>query len=353
LRIALTSGSTGSPLKVYLTNEALQFQWAVRWRHKARFGLRLGDKSLMFGPHLPVSIKQEEPPYWRHNQAINNSYIPVHILSPKTMPHVINWLNSEDFDYFTGYASAMYVLATFMVNSGKRLLNRPKYIVSGAETLLPTFRNTVKDVFGATVTDQYGMAEACGNFSQCEKGRYHQDFEFGICELLPIRGLEHTRLRKLVFTGLANQGMPFIRYDIGDYGILSEGPCKCGRLSVSLDGIDGRIADYVRTPEGRMIVGMGQVFRWTSGVNQTQIIQNKIDEIEVLIVPSNSYEWQADNELLERELRKRVGASLTINFRVVEKIPLQKNGKFRPVISNLVPISEGESALQLARREGL
>ena len=37
----LTSGTTGAPLAVFLTKEALQFQWAVWWRHRARFGLEL------------------------------------------------------------------------------------------------------------------------------------------------------------------------------------------------------------------------------------------------------------------------------------------------------------------------
>ena len=348
-----TSGTTGSPITVYLSSEGLQFQWAVRWRHKARFGLRLGDKSLMLGARLPVPIKQNKPPYWRHNRAINNTYLSTYLLTPETMPHVIDWLNSEDLDYYTGYPSAMYVLARFMKSSGNRLLNRPKYTVTGAETLLPVFEQTIQAVFGTMVTDQYGMAEACGNFSMCELGRFHLDSEFCIVELLPIKGLEHTRLRRLVFTGLTNPAMPFIRYDIGDYGIMAEGPCECGRQSLSIEAIDGRVDDYVRTPAGQMVIGLGQVLQWTSGVDQTQIIQNKINEVDFLIVPSRSYNKDRDQLILEKELRKRVGNSLKINFQVVDSIPLTKSGKYRAVESNLSPSSEGERQIQLATRSGI
>ena len=59
----------------------------------------------------------------------------------------------------------MYALAKLMEEKRLRLLNRPKYVVTGAEALLPAFEETIRRVFGVPVTEQYGMAEACGNLS--------------------------------------------------------------------------------------------------------------------------------------------------------------------------------------------
>ena len=45
----LTSGTTGTPLAIYQTKEGLALQWAIWWRHKARFGLTVEDRHLTFG----------------------------------------------------------------------------------------------------------------------------------------------------------------------------------------------------------------------------------------------------------------------------------------------------------------
>jgi phenylacetate-CoA ligase len=353
LHKGLTSGTSGTPLTVYLTREALQFQWAVWWRHRARFGLHLGDKFLMFGARLPVPVAQSKPPFWRYNRAINQVYLSTYHLTPESIPVVVEWLNTENFDFFTGYPSAMYALAKYMQANDLRLLNRPKYIVTGADALLTGFEKTIRQVFGVPVTEQYGMAEACGNLAKCEFGRFHLDFEFCILELLPIPGLEHTKFRKLVFTGLANPAMPFIRYDIGDYGVLADGTCPCGRRSLSLEAIDGRVEEFIRTPDGRLVMGMNQVFEWAPGVRETQVVQNVINEIEVRIVPGSEFDAQRDQHILERELRKRVGNAMRLKFEVVESIPRTRNGKFRAVVSNLEIKQGPEQELRSAVQEGV
>jgi phenylacetate-CoA ligase len=340
-----TSGTTGKPLTVHLTKEAYQFQWAVWWRHRARFGLRPGDKYLSFGARLPVAIEQTTPPFWRYNRMGNQVYLSTYHLSPKWIPDVVQWLNEEDFDFYTGYPSAMYALATQMKAQGLRLLNRPKHIATGADALLPPYEDAIRDVFGVNVTEQYGMTEACGNLSKCERGRFHLDFEFCILELLPIPGLEHTDLRKLVFTGLANPAMPFIRYDIGDYGRLAAGPCPCGRASLTLAAIEGRAEDFIQAPDGRLIMGMNQVFKYAAGISETQIVQDKIDEIEVRILPGHNFNQTQDIATLEKELRKRLGPDMKLNFSIVEQIARGPGGKFKAVINNLPIEHETEAHL--------
>lgn len=352
LRVSLTSGTTGSPLRVYLAPAALRFQWAVWWRHRARFGLRLGDKFLMFGARLPVPAEQTEPPFWRHNRAINQVYLSTPHLTPATMPAVVDWLNREDFDFYAGYPSAMYVLAEHMRGHGLRLLNRPKYIVTGSDALLPASEAAIGKAFGVPVTEQYGMAEACGNLAKCEYGRFHLDFEFCILELLPVPGVDDPDVRRLVFTGLANPAMPFIRYDIGDYGRIAHGPCPCGRQSLSLEAIDGRVEDYVRTPDGRRIVGMNQVFEWAPGVSETQIVQRDLGEIEVRIVPGPQFDRCRDETILESELRKRLGDQMHIRFAIVDAIPRTDNGKFRAVVSEIPPDSDAGRDLRSALSSG-
>jgi len=329
----LTSGTTGAPLELLYSRAALQFQWAVWWRHRARFGLRLGDPFLMFGARQPVPITQERPPFWRKNYAFNQTYLSTYHLTPKYMPEIVRWLNGADFDFYTGYPSAMVVLANFIRDAELRLTNRPKYVVSGSDALLPAFERLLREVFGVPVTDQYGAAECCANLARCEHGVYHEDYEFGIIEALE-NPADPGGARKIVGTGFANYALPLLRYDTGDVGVFSDEPCPCGRQSRVVLRIDGRTEDYVRTPDGRMAVGMNQVFEWVPGAREMQIVQNELERIVVRIVKRDT--WGAsDEKALLRELRSRLGDAIAIEFQFVAEIPRTASGKFRAVISTL------------------
>jgi phenylacetate-CoA ligase len=146
--------------------------------------------------------------------------------------------------------------------------------------------------------------------------------------------------------------MPFIRYDIGDVGLLSEGPCPCGRATITLDRIDGRTEDFIRTPDGRMVVGLNQAFEWAPGVAATQVVQEHLEEISVLVVPGTTFQ-RADLTTLEYELRQRVGAGLRIKFEVVESIPLSNAGKYRAVISRIPVHSDAEREQRTVIERGL
>lgn len=342
LRRGLTSGTTGSPLVVWLTPEALQFQWAVWWRHKGRFGLTLGDKYLSFGARLPIPANRATPPFWRRNWAFNQVYLSTYHLTSSALRVVSDWLTNEEFRFYTGYPSAMFVVARYMQEHGIRIPKPPSIVVCGSDALMPAFEREIAHGFDAPVTDQYGSAEACGNFARCEQGKYHLDAEFGFVELLPIEGAPTSRLRRMIFTGLANMAMPLLRYDSGDVALLSEERCSCGRETVTVDRIDGRTEDYVRTPDGRMVMGLNQAFEWASGIAATQVVQNRVEGIRVLVVPGPTFSG-VDLEKLEYQLRQRVGAELAIEFEVVDDIPLTKAGKYRAVVSTIPVSSCGES----------
>jgi len=211
----LTSGTTGTPWTIYQTREGAAFQWAIWWRHKARFGLNFGDRHLVFGARVPVSQRQIGSPYWRHDLFNKRVYLSTYHISPASVGAIVDYLNSTHFDFFTGYPSAMYALAALQA-ADLRLTNWPKYIVAGADALTPEFEASIRQVFGVPVTEQYGMAEFAGNMSRCEAGRFHLDFECCHLEQQPIPGGDNQY--KLIFTGWGNSAMPFIRYEVGDVG---------------------------------------------------------------------------------------------------------------------------------------
>jgi phenylacetate-CoA ligase len=328
----LTSGTTGTPLTIWQTREGAAFQWAIWWRHKARFGLSLGDRHLVFGARVPVSQNQNGPPYWRHDRFNKRVYLSTYHISAKTVGPIVDYLNSTHFDFFTGYPSAMYTLTTLMEEAGLRLTNRPKYVVAGADALTPEFEASIRRGFGVPVTEQYGMAEFAGNLSKCERGMFHLDFECCHLEQEAIPGGDNQY--KLIFTGWGNPAMPFIRYEVGDVASAANDACACGRSSPSLERIDGRLEDFVVTPDGRHVIGMNQVLEYARNAKTIQVYQREKNAIELRVVPGNGF-GEEDKQALVRELRRRVGPDMAINFRIVDRFVLSPTGKFRAVISEV------------------
>lgn len=327
----LTSGTTGTPLNIYMTPEGLAYQWAVWWRHKARFGLTVKDRHLIFGARVPVSQDQKKPPYWRNDIINNRVYLSTYHISRDTLKDIVDYLNSDNFDFFTGYPSAMYTLASLMEDSGMRLYNRPKYVITGSDALIPAFKAAIGRVFGAPVSEQYGMTEFAGNVSKCECGLFHLDFE---CCYLETKKLDESDYSKLIFTGWGNPAMPFIRYDVGDYGKLLNSYCECGRRSLVLESIDGRLEDFVVTPDGRKLIGMNQVLEYAPNAREIQIYQETPDSIEFRIVPTE-YFGEADKDALLREFRRRFGTNVTVSFRLVDQLERSSSGKLKAVISRV------------------
>ena len=71
-----------------------------------------------------------------------------------------------------------------------------------------------------------------------------------------------------------------------------------------------------------------------SSIKETQIIQEKLDLVTVLIVKTERYKPEHADFII-RELRKRMGAVVTYQTKFVDSIPRAKSGKFRAVICQI------------------
>ncbi len=329
LPLQSTSGTTGTPITVPFTIDGLAFQWAIWWRHKSRFGLKPDDKHLSFTGKSMVPAKQKKPPYWRHDIFGHRVCLSVYHISDLTVQPILEYLNSKSFAYFTGASSGMYTLSNALEKNGLHLINKPKMIVSGADLLLPKFSESFERNFGAAVTEQYGMVEFAANMAKCEKGNFHTDFECGYIESIPI---ENTPFHKLILTGWGNPAMPFIRYEVGDLAIPMKAPCPCGRQSASYKSIDGRLEDFIVTPDGRRLMGMNQVLQYAENAKEIQIYQEREDLVEFRIIPGENF-GDSDKEALAREFTKRAGSGVAISFKVVDTLDRSSSGKLRAVVS--------------------
>jgi len=330
-----TSGSTGKSLQFFTTKKAVQFQWAVWWRHRRRFNIDFDSKYATFTGKVVVPIDQRKPPFWRENVAFHQTIFPMHHIVKEKIKAIVDRLNVGDFIYYSGYPSIIYNLATLIEEEGLSIENGPKIIFTGAETLYEYQRERITKVFGCPVTDQYGFSEGAGNASRCENDLFHEDFEFGILEPFEPKQIDDSHIRgTIIATGFSNYAMPFIRYQVGDIGIWKDEKCSCGRKSKVLVRIEGREEDYVITPEGAKIMRFDYIFKDTQNIKEAQVVQKEIGAIILRIVRRPNYS-RKDEKMLIEEIRTKISPSLRVEFEYVDAIERTSTGKFQAVKSLL------------------
>ena len=96
----------------------------------------------------------------------------------------------------------------------------------------------------------YGLSELCGPGVAAvvaQSGLHVQEDHFIVEVIDPETGrrLPAGEEGGYVFTTLTKEALPLIRYRTGDIGFVVEDPCACGRTTVRLDGLRGRLDDML------------------------------------------------------------------------------------------------------------
>ena len=328
LLVGLTSGSTGTPLRVYKTHYSQSYQFAIWWRHRARFGSQPSDSRITFGarvPYITTGIPSNPligSPLWRRYY-LNTSYVNTH-----NIHQIFSVLQSKSFDLFEGYPSSIEFIAHLLAEADLRLTNFPRFIFTGSDQLFDSFAKSWLNVYSSKVSQTYGMAEFASNMSQCQYNVFHEDFECGHIEAVSIID---SLSKRLILTGWANPVMPFIRYDIGDTAIPFKGKCSCGRESSAFTSLSGRSEDFILTEDGRKITGMNQVIEYAVNVSQVQIVQTSCNSVVFKIVPTPEF-ISSNLDRMIREFNLRANYSLKCSYEICDQLITSDSGKYKAVV---------------------
>lgn len=331
-----TSGTTGTPLGLFQSREAL-IQWyalfEARWRQWN--GVDRNTPWAILGGQMITPVKKSSPPYWVWNQAFHQLYLSAYHISPKTVKHYFDAMVNYGVEYLYGYPSSMTALAkfarTYSISSPKL-----KVILSNAEPLFDNQRELLHSVFSGPVRNTYGMSEIICGASECTSGNLHLWPEAGTVEILEDESeipVSNGHTGRIIATGLLNSAMPLIRYEVGDRGSLGEFDCSCERHLQILESVEGRTDDVLFAPGGRKIGRLDPVFKADLPIIEAQIVQETINTFTVNLVPAQGFTEKHMQELVTR-LQDRLG-KVHIDIRTMMAIPRGPNGKFRAVISKI------------------
>ena len=332
-----TSGSTGVSLSFFVDEDSLQWKRGCALHHDEWTGWRLGERigAVWGNPEYKKSWRG----YVRNFLLERAIYLDTLRMDEETMTEFHAQFRKKKPTLLFGHAHSLYLFARF-VQEKKFSSLRPQGIISTAMVLHDFERAIIEDVFGCKVSNRYGCEEVSLIACECDA---HQGLHVNM-DTLHFECLRDGQpapageTGAVVVTDLTNYGMPFIRYLVGDTARMAAKPCTCGRTYPLIESLEGRIADYVRTPEGEYISGISLTENFAmvlEGVKQMQIVQDELDHLLFRVVQGEGAQDQALRTDIARLVMERFGSSMRHDVEYVDSIQSETSGKYRFCVSKL------------------
>lgn len=334
-----TSGSTGHPVRFHVTRESYEWRSAVTDRAYAWAHAEEGVRSLHVwaADHTPQSGKQQIKR--RVHLALQRRvyFDAFQEFTDAERAACCELINRVKPDAIVGYGSMLVDLARY-ARDHKALTWKARTMVNAAEGLQSGQRELLEKYLVQEVFLSYGSREFMSIGMECDQhDGYHIHTDNLVVEVVDDGGrpLAPGEEGRIVVTDFHNAATPFIRYEIGDLGVMApDEPCACGRPFPRLARVDGRLQDMIYTPRGSLnglyITYTMRQFDWIDGYQVVQSARNRI-LIRLLTGASLTAERLAPVTAM---LREKLG-EMTIDYERVDALSRRKSGKVELVISTL------------------
>jgi phenylacetate-CoA ligase len=304
-----TSGSSGQPLLIARTPHEDARLFGRRLRAQILCGLRPWDLRVNVGS--PRRIFR-----WHRLGAFRIRTVP----NQESLPRILERLTALDPDVLIIAPEDLDLLVVEAAGGAER--PAPRHIFTGGNQLRPSIRRRGETLFATRVTDFYGTTECNLVAWQCRRcGRYHTSDDSVIVELLRDdgRAAGPGEQGEVVITTLHSHAMPFVRFRIGDLATRPRDPRECAIRFGSIEHVDGRLVDRVRTPAGAQIspFTIMDALDDLEGLRRWQLQQIAIDRVEVRFEPIDGTAPQLLAGAIARRCADLFGADLAIEVRAV------------------------------------
>lgn len=333
-----TGGSTGQPLTFYQDRNYRRYaSTGLTWGFQM-CGFQLGDKqAFLWGS----DYDSKEHKSWKNrlrDWAKNILWINVFDLTENTLLDTAKLLSGWKPDFIWGYTSSVEMLARVVQRYDIRGI-RPRAVQLTAEVVTRAQRKFIEDTFHCEVFNRYGCREVSLIAHECSAhSGLHILADNNYVEILDKNGQPVAAGEEglIVVTNLNNYGMPLLRYQVEDTGVLSDEICECGRGYPLMKVARGRLVDIIISPSGKLLHGefFTHLFYKVNGVRQFQVIQETKHDLHIKIVKGDEF---SDETLrfLEQTIHDHGDPGFVIHFKMCDQIPPSPSGKYRFTTSRI------------------
>lgn len=333
-----TSGSTGEPTVIYISQSANGWRLSGEQYYYALLGCRPGKRvARLYGGEVESKSNRLHLGQLK-NWAFNRLYYDCLTLDEEYLLKTHAGFKRFAPDIIIAYSSAIYLLALTLERKRIRP-NYPRQVILCAAEKLETYQRVVVErVFGVPVVERYGSRDV-GQMAYQLPGP-GRNFQIDRCScLIEPDGLpDENGLASVLVTTLRNPVMPLLRYRIDDLARFPR-DWTFDQPVTFLSEIVGRTCDYILLPGGKKVSGgvMDILFQ-DRDVNAYQVVQRSDTSVCVKIVPGPTLNITQRGEI-QRIIRAHL-IGVPLDFEYPAEIPrTTAHAKLRPVISHLAVVS--------------
>lgn len=333
LTVRSTSGSTGTPFRVY--------QDEVKRRRVAGEVIFFSERAgYSFGENLVfLRVLNDQTQKSRFSQWIQNeSLLDVGRLDDPSIEALLKAIaqSSRHGSMILSYASTLDAFRDYFDRNGPSMAKGCSVlgVVSASEVLFNETRAAISDAFGCNCYSRYSNQEN-GILAQEQDlpGVFHVNSVNYAVEVLDEDSesvLPFGATGRIVVTDLYNRAMPLIRYDTGDLGSLDLVNDGNGVERLTITSLSGRRVDSITDGQGNRVSphSVTNAMWEFSGVRQFQLIQEKDGYCLVL-----SADQDEDRDLLILRKFAEVLRSRSIVIERVDDIPILASGKRQYIVN--------------------
>lgn len=336
-----SGGSTGEPVRFIQDRDYSARVGAIKLLYSRLVGKEIGEPEInLWGSSHDVAKYSRTLNAILVTNLTNIIQLNAFKMTPDTMRQYVEVINTRKPKQIVAYADSIYMLADFAERQGLEIVPQDS-IITSAGMLYPVMRAKIEKVFQCRVFNRYGCREvsdiACER-PDCEGlwvapwGNY---LEIVDKDGNPVPdGTEG----EILVTSLTNYAMPFIRYRVGDLGILA--PSRATELDPGiqiLQSILGRTIETLKTKDGVLIhAGNFMVILFhRDWIARYQVIQRSYSHIVYRIVQVGAKPSQAELDDIMTKTRHVMGHDCKVTFDFVDHISVSPSGKHRYIFSEV------------------
>jgi phenylacetate-CoA ligase len=330
-----TSGSSGDPFIFAKDKEAHALTWASIIYRFGWYGIDFNTsyQARFYGIPLDFFGNTKE----RIKDILSRRYrFSIFDLSDKLFEKNLMKFQKKKFLYINGYTSSIVLFAKFLASKKiilKNICPTLQCCVVTSEMLFEEDKKLMQEQFGIPIINEYGASELDIIAFQNPKGEWVINTETIFVEIVDDnnRPLPFGQEGKIIISSLYNKAHPFIRYEIGDIGVIDESSTPKKQI---LKKLIGRTNDIAILPSGKKSPGLTFYY-----VTKSIIEDNgNIKEFVVKQIKSNTFEIEyiSQTELtvqqikkIEKEMLLYLESGLKIIFTRKDKLERSKSGKLK------------------------
>ncbi len=334
-----TSGSSGTPFIFAKDRMAHALTWAhiihVFGQHAVDFNTDF--QARFYGIPKAYCGNRKE----RLKDVLSNRYrFSIFDLSDAELEKILKKFENKKFDYINGYTSSIVLFAKYLESKNiilKKICPSLKVCIVTSEMLFDADKVVLEKQFGISIVNEYGASELGVIAMQNSKQEWAINSQTLFVEILDHNNqpVPHGIEGKIAVTSLYNKAHPFIRYEIGDTGILDE---KSTAKFPILKKLIGRTNDIAILPSGKKSPGLTfyyvtkSIIEDDGNVKEFVIKQLKADTFEIEYISLKALET-TQIEKIKAAIDLYLEPNLKLIFSKKDFLKRSKSGKLKQFVS--------------------